>query len=145
MARQPAPKFSAKASNGAVILAARGAVDALAFAGAAYLMTADAYVALGKNAVWLRPKSSKADLSARFESLYAEQLAFWRQARAEKGDRAETQQRALALANPTALADETFFGELSDERKAEIAALLAEPPVDDALGIARTWLETRKK
>jgi hypothetical protein len=145
MPRRPAPKFSAKASDGAVVLTASGAVDALALAHAAYLMTADAYVALGKNSVWLRPKSAKVDLAARFESLYSEQLAFWKQARADKGDRAETQQRALALANPTALADDAFFGELSEERKAEIAALLAEPPVDDVKGIARTWLETRKK
>ncbi len=146
-------KFSSKKSDGAVVVTANGSVDEMAFACAAQAMIGRAHVALGKNSVWLLPKlsinlartKSVDNFAKEFEGHYHEQAALWRDLRARKKDREARLESLLALAAPAAPSAEADFGELSPERKAEIAALLAEPPIDDKFGIARTWQETRTR
>ena len=144
MRRSP---FSVKREGGAVVVKARGRVDALAWALAAYSLIGEAYVSVGASSAWLRPKDGApaAPLAERLQALYAERAAFLRQARSARGSRLALLAKTLALADQAGAGQPDAFGELPAERKAEIAALLAEPPVEDVFGIARSWSETRAR
>jgi hypothetical protein len=147
------PKFAASKAKGAVVVKAKGAVDENAFVCAAQAMIAYAHVAVGRNAVWMRSKlstnSSRNEsvdtLAKKFEAAYAEQARLWRELRAMKKSREAQLAQVLSFAAPAAPSAELDFGELSAERKAEIAALLAEPPVEDVHGIRTTWMDQRTR
>ena len=126
--------------------------DGLALLGAAYLMTEDAYVALGgrsaRRTVTLWPKKgrSPAPLAAGFRLEYANQLRRWALARRGRALRAQVLRRALALSDGVGPRAARPAPPLSPERRAEIERLLAEAEAlpGDPLGIARTWEESRK-
>lgn len=128
------------------------AAEENAFRGAAYAMTAFAFVALGasgraRTAV-LFPKSGGKlqDLAKRFSLEYENQKLRWRLLRLNRKVSADV--IALALALP---ADESAGGgvpaeSLSEERRREIAQALREAQGEawDPLGIARPWEELKR-
>lgn len=130
-------------------------VDEDAFLGAAYALTADAYVLVEKKgkggSVILRPKAKLAPkaLAEAFRREYENQKLRWALTRSGLGLRAETLRRALDLAAAAGGRTEAPQATLTPEQKAEIAALLAEAEADkgpkDPLGITRPWEESRKE
>lgn len=130
-------------------------VDEPALLGAAYALTADAFVLVARKGkgggveLWPKGKTKPAALAAAFRREYANQLLRWALSREGLGLRAETSRRALALAEAAGGRPQAPQASLSPEQKAEIAALLAEAEADrgprDPLGIARPWEETRKE
>ncbi len=128
--------------------------DELAFMGAAYLMTQDAYVELGRLGrgftvtLWPKNGRSSSGWAKAFRLEYANQLLRWSLSRAGLGLRAETLKRALVLAKAAGGRPQAPQAALTAEQKAEIAALLAEADADtgprDPLGITRPWTEVRK-
>ena len=130
--------------------------DLLAWRGAAYALTARAYVALGRSggaeAAFLRPKRklSLDRLADAFERHYADQARLWAAARAGRSRRVEILQRALAFADASGARRASAApraAALSAEQAAEIASLLAEAEAapKDPLGIAATWEEVRRR
>jgi hypothetical protein len=130
-------------------------VDENALLGAAYLMTADAYVLVSRKGkggaveLWPRKKTSAAALAAAFRREYANQVLRWSLSLGGLGLRAETLRRALLLAEAAGGRPQAPQASLTPGQKAEIAALLAEADADagpkDPLGIARPWEESRKE
>lgn len=131
------------------------AVDEDALLGAAYALTADAYVLVEKKgkggSVVLRPKAKIAPkaLAEAFRREYENQKLRWALTRGGLGLRAETLRRALELASAAGGRPEAPQASLTPEQKAEIAALLAEADADkgpkDPLGITQPWEESRKE
>ena len=124
--------------------------DELAFLGAAYLSTDQAYAAVSRKgddwSVSLSPKSpgiSSETLASLFRQTYDNQLLRWAVAKANKGVRAAVLKRALILAAEPGGRAAARQGDLLPEQKEEIARLLAEAEADkgprDPLGIARYW------
>lgn len=122
--------------------------DAGAFLCAAHAMTARAWVVVDKSGsswtAWLspRPGAPKADLAAAFRAAYALELQRAKLMRAGLPLRAERLKRLLSLDSFSKMEGEGTV--LSDERKAEIAALLAEdgqmgPGFHDPRGIRKNW------
>lgn len=144
-------KLKAVKSGQGVRLSA-SSVDELAWFGAAYAMTEDAYVQLEaeKNgeAVVLLPKgkTSTAALTKGFALEYGNQAARWAVSRANLGVRAEVLRRALELSEERVL-DQEAPPRLPPEHAAEIARLLAEADAEtgprDPLGIATPWSQLR--
>lgn len=130
-------------ARGAVVRLA--SVDENALLGAAYLMTAEAYVLVGRDGVelWPKKKQNAKALAAAFRREYSNQILRWSLTRDGLGLRAETLRRALELAKAAGGRVETPQASLTAEQKAEIAALLAEEAADtgpkDPLGIAQPW------
>lgn len=130
-------------------------VDENALLGAAYLMTADAYALVGRKGkggwVELRPKKRQTPkaLAEAFRREYENQKLRWELTREGLGLRAETLRRALALAEAAGGRPQMPRASLTDEQKAEIAAMLAEAEADpgprDPLGITQPWEESRKE
>ncbi len=130
-------------------------VDENALLGAAYAMTADAYVLVSRKgkggAVELRPKKKLAPkaLAAAFRREYTNQLLRWSLSRDGLGLRAETLRRALTLAAAAGGRTQMPQATLTPEQKAEIAMLLAEADADtgpkDPLGIMQPWEESRRE
>ena len=130
-------------------------VDEDALLGAAYALTADAYVLVEKKgkggAVTMRPKAKLTPkaLTDAFRREYENQKLRWALTRGGLGLRAETLRRALELAAAAGGRTEAPQATLTPEQKAEIAALLAEAEADkgpkDPLGITRPWEESRKE
>jgi hypothetical protein len=140
-------KLKAVRAAGSVLLSA-AAADPLAWLGAAYAMSEDAYVLVDGDAVvlWPKSKASAAALTRGFAAEYENQAARWATARANLGVRAEVLRRSLAL-----LAARPQGGDapatLDPAQAAEIKRLLAEAENDpnprDPLGIATPWSELR--
>lgn len=130
-------------------------VDENALLGAAYAMTADAFVLVSRKGkggaveLWPKKKIPSKALAAAFRREYANQVLRWSLSRAGLGLRAETLRRALLLAEAAGGRPQAPQAALTHEQKAEIAALLAEADADtgprDPLGIARPWEESRKE
>lgn len=126
--------------------------DVLALSGAAYVMTQDAYVVLGRKGkkalvtLWPKKGTRPKDLAAAFEREYANQLHRWALARQTQDVRSEVLRRALVLAEKAGSAPAQAAPELSPQAKEEIARLIAESEAAprDPLGIARTWAEGRR-
>jgi len=120
-------------------------VDENALLGAAYLLTAEAYVLVDRKSVelWPKKKQTPKALAASFRREYANQLLRWSLTRDGLGLRAETLRRALDLAKAAGGRVEMPQASLTPEQKAEIAALLAEADADtgpkDPLGIMQPW------
>ena len=130
--------------------------DRLAWRGAAYAMTSDAYVALGRRddveaaLLWPKRRISLARLGDAFERHYADQALRWAAARAGRSRRVEILRRALAFSDAggaTRSASAPPAAALSAEQAAEIASLLAEAEAapKDPLGIRATWEEVRRR
>ena len=113
--------------------------EPMAWLGAAYVLTGEAYVELGDEFVLLRPKKGRVEpLATRFTEEYDNQLRLWALAQQNRDMRAEILRRALVLADE-APAGAAQAG-LSAEQKEEIARLLGEAsPVKDPLGITVPW------
>lgn len=126
--------------------------DALALAGAAYVMTEEAFVILGREGkksiveLWPKKEARLEDLVPAFEREYANQLRRWALARQNQDMRVEVLRRALILADQAGSAPTRTAPELSKEAKEEIARLIAESEAapKDPLGIMRTWAEGRR-
>ena len=139
----------------ASIVVRLAAIDEDAFLGAAYALTADAYVLVEKKgkggSVVLRPKAKVRPqaLADTFRREYTNQLLRWALTRGGLGLRAETLRRALELAQAAGGRPEAPQASLTAEQKTEIAALLAEAEADkgpkDPLGITRPWEDVRKE
>jgi hypothetical protein len=134
----------------AVRLPPRG--DRRAFLEACARLTPRAWVRLdeknGRMSAALTPRSaSAAGLAAAWRAEYDEALARRRSARAGLALEAAVLSRALELAAHVDARRREPPPELASERKAEIAALLAEADAapKDPLGIATPWSELRKK
>lgn len=144
-------KASRRSSAWALTLRVR-AVDELAFLGAAYLMTQDAYVALGREGrvrtVTLWPKASRPreGLEAAFRSEYQNQRLRWSLARAGLGPRREILGRALAMPGELGEARAIEPG-LSPQQREEMSRLLAEAETAgrDPLGIATPWAVSQRR
>lgn len=125
--------------------------DALALAGAAYVMTEEAFVILGRKGkksiveLWPKKGAGVKDLVAAFEREYSNQLRRWALARQNQDVRLEVLRRALILADQAGAAPTRTAPELSREAKDEIARLIAESEAAprDPLGITRTWAQGR--
>ncbi len=129
-------------------------IDENALLGAAYMMTQDAYVLVGRKGkggtveLWPKKKQGLKALAEAFGREYDNQLLRWALSRAGLGLRAETLRRARALAEAAGGRPQALPATLTPEQKAEIAVLLAEAEADpgpkDPLGIAQPWDESRK-
>lgn len=140
-----------KGGPGALTLRVHASED-LALLGAAYLMTQDAYVALGRQGrartvtLWPKAGRPRAGLAAAFLEEYQNQRLRWSLARAGLGRRRELLGRALASVGEDAAARASDPG-LSPEQKEEMARLLAEAEAAprDPLGIATPWGVSRRR
>jgi|GEM_PF-2250667 len=126
--------------------------DRRAFLEACARLTPRAWVRLdeksGRLAAALAPRAGGgADLAAAWRAAYDDALSRRRSARAELALDAAVLSRALALAEHVDARRREPPPELTAERKAEIAALLAEADAapKDPLGIAMPWSERKAR
>lgn len=125
------------------------AADELAWLGAAYAMTAEAYVLVedGAVALWPKKRATPAALARAFAAEYESLAVRWAAARGGLGVRAEVLRRALALLAERPSGEEAA-PRLDDEQAERIRALLAEADADpspqDPLGIRTPWSELRR-
>lgn len=122
--------------------------DPLAFLGAAYRMSAQAYVLVGLEGrrwilrAWPKRGQSLRALGASAAGLYADEVLRWRLLRL-----ARRRRKALLLRRGASPAAGPAAGPgLAAERREEIARLLAEAEAcpRDPLGIATPWEELRR-